>query len=98
MKTLKDYIAEFEKEFEEEKRGSLMLHDHTFFVSVEFVKSFLSSSLRHAIEEALKECRPEEKDLGWETITQKDREIKTGERLHNSCLSDYYKKCEDFLK
>lgn len=53
--------------------------------------------IRTAIEKALKECEPKEKDLGWETITEKDREIKQQERAYNQAIIQYQDNVKKFL-
>ena len=49
---------------------------------------------RSVIEEAM----PEEMDLGWETVTEKDRQIKSGERTWNACRAQLKENIERILK
>lgn len=98
MKTLKDHIAEFEKEFETTKfatGGGSSFECSDFEGMYVDLKSFFSSSLRSAIEEALKECRPPNvqhyPDCNqWECSCVAVN--------FNAMLSDYDRNVKDFLK
>ena len=91
MKTLKDHIAEFEKEFADlyvpgNEVGNISMERYLKIINNQ--KEFLSSSLHSIAREALKECRPQIKDKindiyrdGW-----------------NDALYSYDSKVAEFLK
>ena len=75
------------------------------FCQREPIKSFLLSSQTQAFNlgykeglEKAKSLVPKEKDVGWQTITEKDVEIKIGERNFNGCREQILESLESELK
>lgn len=85
-------MPSLQQQIQEEFKKEFFNKEPTLFMGDRML-DFISESIKRTIA-ACKEAVPGEKDLGWQCITEKDKQIKNEEKAFNYCRSITLKNLE----